>query len=331
MKNKWKIGIGILLVVLVMTVSGITLVINDSENAGKATVSESYRTDKEQNTDNHITDDSKEESTEASNNNQEVSAQAVTGEAAGFTDSEVTAQAVSETPVPSPASTDVPTPEPVVYPESEGARKVYLTFDDGTSEQTDRVLDILAQYGVKATFFVTAHGGEENAARYRRIVAEGHSIGLHSVTHNYQQVYASIESYIADVEGIRQFVKDTTGVDSHLYRFPGGSSNSVSNIPMEECIRYLNQNGYRYFDWNIDTSDSVNRNQSVEEFLSRVFGGAIDKYHNSVILMHDSARQDITVAALPQLIEGIQARGLEILPITEATPVCQHRKAESVQ
>ena len=233
-------------------------------------------------------------------------------------------------PAVQPEETPV-TPVPVAYPETEGPRKAYLTFDDGTSEQTDRILDILAQYGVKATFFVTARNGEENAARYRRIVAEGHSIGLHSVTHNYKQIYASLDAYIADVEGIRQFVLATTGVDSHLYRFPGGSSNSVASIPMEDCIRYLNQNGYRYFDWNIDTSDSVNKEQSVDKVVSRALGEAIDKYHNCVILMHDSASQAHTVAALPQIIEGIQARGMEILPITENTPLVQHRKAASVQ
>lgn len=244
-------------------------------------------------------------------------------------EAEVSDQALEE--VVASEVVPTPTPIPTVYPESEGGRKVYLTFDDGTSVQTDKILDILAQYGVKATFFVTAQGGEENAARYRRIVAEGHSIGLHSVSHNYKQIYASLDAYIADVEGIRQFVLDTTGVNSYLYRFPGGSSNSVSNIPVEDCIRYLNQNGYRYYDWNVDTSDSVNRGQSVDEMVSRALGSGVDTYHNCVILMHDSAGQDITVASLPRIIEGLQARGLEILPITENTPLVQHKKASSVQ
>ncbi len=229
--------------------------------------------------------------------------------------------------------TEIPTPTPVAvsYPESEGGRKVYLTFDDGTSVQTDRILDILKQYGVKATFFVTAQSGEENAARYRRIVAEGHSIGLHSVTHRYKEIYASLDTFIADVEGIRQFVLNTTGVNSYLYRFPGGSSNAVSTVPIEDCIRYLNQSGYRYFDWNIDTADSVNRSQSVDELVSRALGEGIDKYHNCVILMHDAKGLEHTVEALPRIIEGLQTRGLEILPITEATPVVQHKKASSVQ
>lgn len=225
----------------------------------------------------------------------------------------------------------VVTPEPGMIPETEGPRKAYLTFDDGTSEQTDKILDILAKYGVKATFFVCARGGEANAARYKRIVEEGHSIGLHSVSHKYKEVYASLDSYIADVEGIRKFVLDTTGYDTHLYRFPGGSSNSVSTVPMEECIRYLNQNGYRYFDWNIDSSDAVNRKQTPQELAARVLGREIDTYHNCVILMHDAAAQAQTVEALPAIIEGILARGMEILPITDNTPVVQHKKATSVQ
>lgn len=234
------------------------------------------------------------------------------------------------TPTPEPTPNPAPTPEPVVV--QEGQNVAYLTFDDGTSEQTDHVLDILAQYGVKATFFVTQQGGEENAARYRRIVNEGHSIGLHSVSHSYKQVYASLDTFIADVEGIRQFVLDTTGVNSHLYRFPGGSSNTVSNVPITDCIRYLNQNGYRYFDWNIDTSDAVNHNsQTVQQLLDNVFNGGVGKYHSCVILMHDSATQKTTVAALPQLIEGLLARGYAILPITDVTTPVQHKKAETVQ
>lgn len=218
-----------------------------------------------------------------------------------------------------------------VYPESEGGRKAYLTFDDGSSEQTDKILDILKKYNVKATFFVTKQSGEKNAARYRRIVAEGHSIGLHSVSHNYKKIYASMDSFVDDVEGIRAFVKETTGVDSHLYRFPGGSSNRVSKVDIEDCIRYLKKNGYRYFDWNIDTSDSVNRNQNAGDLVSQALGKGIDSYHNCVILMHDSAYQSTTVEALPKIIEGLQAKGLEILPITDATPAVQHKKAESVK
>lgn len=242
----------------------------------------------------------------------------------------VSPEATEPEPTPEPTPTPAPTPEPVVV--QEGQNVAYLTFDDGTSEQTDHVLDILAQYGVKATFFVTQQGGEENAARYRRIVNEGHSIGLHSVSHSYKQVYASLDTFIADVEGIRQFVLDTTGVNSHLYRFPGGSSNTVSNVPITDCIRYLNQNGYRYFDWNIDTSDAVNHNsQTVQQLLDNVFNGGVGKYHSCVILMHDSATQKTTVAALPQLIEGLLARGYAILPITDVTTPVQHKKAETVQ
>lgn len=265
-----------------------------------------------------------------------VAASADKGEKKQTTD-DVTKEAVSESPSEQPVSTPQPVSEPAVwtepetYPESEGARKAYLTFDDGCSEQTDRILDILAQYGVKATFFVTKQEGEENAARYRRIVAEGHSIGLHSMSHNYKIVYASMESYIADVEGIRQFVLETTGVDSHLYRFPGGSSNTVSQFPVEDCIRYLKQNGYRYYDWNIDTSDAVNHKMSAQELVEKALAPAVDRYHNCVILMHDSGSQATTVEALPYIIEGLRARGMEILPITGNTPLVQHKKASSVQ
>lgn len=307
--KKEQVIAGAILLAFVIVILGIVFGSNGEEINSK-------RNEKNQQT--------KQETTGTSVNSEDADNQIVSEQA--VTDSSSVPE-VTQTPVPE----NMVSASPVVYPESEGARKVYLTFDDGTSEQTDKILDILKQYGVKATFFVTAQSGEANAARYRRIVAEGHSIGLHSVTHKYKEIYASLDTFIADVEGIRRFVLDTTGVNSYLYRFPGGSSNSVANVPLEDCIRYLNQNGYRYFDWNIDTADSVNREQSADELVSRALGENIEKYHNSIILMHDSGSQAVTVEALPRIIEGLKARGMEILPITENTPPCQHKKADSVQ
>ena len=121
--------------------------------------------------------------------------------------------------------------------ENTAVKKVYLTFDDGPSQYTDDILDILAEYDVKATFFVNGREGFD--AEYMRIALEGHSIGMHSYSHVYDEVYSDLDSFAEDLHRIQQLIKDITGEECRLYRFPGGSSNAVHHMPMAECIEYL--------------------------------------------------------------------------------------------
>lgn len=218
-----------------------------------------------------------------------------------------------------------------IQQDQENLKKAYLTFDDGPSNNTDRILDILKQYNVKATFFVIGHTGEQNEAKYRRIVEEGHTIGLHTYSHRYKDVYDSLEKFESDLLQIRNYVRDLTGVDSSLVRFPGGSSNHVSSLPIQVFIKYLNDSHYKYYDWNVDSGDAKGKDNSVEVLLSNIFNEKINQYHNIMILMHDSDERNTTVDALPQIIEGLQARNFIILPITSDTEPIQHVKAESVQ
>lgn len=117
---------------------------------------------------------------------------------------------------------------------SNGIRRVYLTFDDGPSANTDRILDILAQYGVKATFFVV--GKEGYTDQYRRIVEDGHTLAMHSYSHRYNEVYASLDSYKADLTKLHDYLYELTGEDCRFVRFPGGSSNTVSKVSMWDLI-----------------------------------------------------------------------------------------------
>src|SRR5699024_5238173 len=103
-------------------------------------------------------------------------------------------------------------------------KAVYLTFDDGPSENTGRILDILKQYNIKATFFVTGNN-QEHDDMIKRAFDEGHSIGLHTYTHDYASVYASEEAYFDDLKKISDLVESIIGQKSYLIRFPGGSSN----------------------------------------------------------------------------------------------------------
>lgn len=203
-------------------------------------------------------------------------------------------------------------------------RKAYLTFDDGPSAYTGELLDILAEYHVKATFFVTGKKKEQYADIYRRIVEEGHTLGMHSYSHEYGNIYASLENFQDDLETLRNFLYDETGVTSNFYRFPGGSSNKVSQTDMSEMTTYLDELGISYFDWNISAGDATGRNVSSEQIVSNVVN-ALASHRVGVILMHDAADKRSTVDALPKLIEEIQKmEKTEILPITKETLLIQH-------
>lgn len=202
-------------------------------------------------------------------------------------------------------------------------RKVYLTFDDGPSENTGKILDILDDYNVKATFFVNGRTDDHSKKMYKRIVDEGHTIGMHSDTHNYSQVYASLSSFKKDFFRIQDLIYDYTGVKSDLYRFPGGSSNQVSDTSMSTLIRFLNKEHVRYFDWNVSSGDATSNEESSDEIIENVMRDVV-KYKTSVVLMHDAATKDTTVKALPELIQRIQKEGDLILPIDENTRLIQH-------
>lgn len=208
--------------------------------------------------------------------------------------------------------------------------KVYLTFDDGPSSNTSEILDILDQYGIKATFFVVGKEDEESKALYRRIVSEGHTLGMHSYTHKYSALYDSVEGFEEDFTRIRDLLYDVTGETCTLYRFPGGSSNRVSNTPMEEFISYLNQQGITYFDWNVSSGDATSQAYTADELVENVLSDVV-KYKSSVVLMHDSETKGTTVESLAAMIEALNGLGAQILPIDEDTTAIQHITADSVQ
>lgn len=205
-------------------------------------------------------------------------------------------------------------------------RKVYLTFDDGPSSNTDNILDILDTYGVKATFFVTGKEGAKAEASYRRIVEEGHTLGMHSYTHNYSVIYASEEAFMEDMEKLQRYLYDVTGVQSTYIRFPGGSSNKVSDVDMRLLITDVHEAGMEYFDWNVSSQDASSKPLTKEEILDNCLN-SIERFQNCIILMHDAGSKDSTVEALPELIEHIQAmEHTELLPITEDTVPVWHIK-----
>lgn len=201
---------------------------------------------------------------------------------------------------------------------------VYLTFDDGPSGNTQKILDILDQYGCKATFFVTAEWPE-----YKDMIKtaydKGHTIGLHSYSHTYSQVYASEDAYFQDLNQIGQYVKDEIGYVPCFIRFPGGSSNTVSKKYTQGIMSALAQDvqaqGYQYYDWNGDSCDGES-NKSTAQLIKNATGLHAN---NIIILCHDAQAKVNTVSALPSIIEYYQGQGYTFKAIDRDSFVSHHK------
>lgn len=197
---------------------------------------------------------------------------------------------------------------------------VYLTFDDGPSVHTSRLLKILEQYNVKATFFVVGN----NKDLMKEIVSKGHSIGIHSVTHNYRQIYSSSDAYFMDLDQMQENILEATGVRTHLVRFPGGSSNTVSCFNdgiMTILTQAVEEQGFQYFDWNVDSNDAGGAKDRETVFHNVING--IQQHNISVVLQHDT--QGFSVDAVEDIIQWGLANGYTFLPLTEESADCHHR------
>ncbi|MBE5885862.1 MAG: polysaccharide deacetylase [Lachnospiraceae bacterium] len=209
-------------------------------------------------------------------------------------------------------------PDSLVY---DGKKLVYLTFDDGPSEYTNEILDILAEYDVKATFFVLAKDGYE--AEYQRIVDEGHTLALHSYTHQYNQIYESPEAFRQDVTSLSDYLYEITGYQCKFYRFPGGSSNTIIQFDKNLLFDILEEEELVYFDWNVTSKDASSYRLSSQAIINNVLNG-VGQADKAVVLMHDASDKYTTVEALPEIIETLlEDKNTVFLPITDGTaPVC---------
>lgn len=199
----------------------------------------------------------------------------------------------------------------------------YLTFDDGPSDNTEKILDILKEYDVKATFFVVGQTDSKSVKLYKRIVKEGHTLGMHSFSHDYSKVYASEDAFEEDLKKIQTFLYRITGVKSTYYRFPGGSSNSVSSVPIENLIRILNKNHVTYYDWNAANGDALGTILPANQLIANSVNSIL-KNDESIVLMHDGNMYDTTVEALPDILKLLQDNEVTMLPINEETSPVHH-------
>lgn len=194
----------------------------------------------------------------------------------------------------------------------------YLTFDDGPSHHTLKILDILDKYNVKATFFVNYKPGMDNI--YKEIVNRGHVLANHTASHKYGKIYKNKESFLKDVQELDNKLTDITGQEpSKILRFPGGSNNKVNGHPdqnfMPDLAQYMTDLGYSFFDWNIDSTDAATFKQSENVIIHSILDNTPFTQHAN-ILMHDLDPKTTTVDALPEIIEGLQKQGFMIEPLT---------------
>lgn len=211
--------------------------------------------------------------------------------------------------------------------EEENAKGViYLTFDDGpSSDTTPKILDILEEKDVKATFFVV-HYNEKNQELLKEEAKRKHTIALHGYTHNYSEVYQSVDACMENFRKIQEQVYQTTGLKSNIIRFPGGSSNTISKKYCEGVMTELSQRvldeGYHYFDWNVDCDDAGHAKTSDDVFHNVISG--IKENRNNVVLMHDFSKNEKTVNALANIIDYGRENGFIFRKITEETPMVRH-------
>lgn len=196
---------------------------------------------------------------------------------------------------------------------------VYLTFDDGPSENTQKIMDILARYNAKATFFVTGRNQKYNYL-IKDAYNAGHTIALHTYSHDYQTVYSSVDDYFDDLNKVGEMVKNEIGFVPHYIRFPGGSSNTVSRKYCQGIMSTLTkevvEKGYQYYDWNGDSTDASGNHVAVDKLIRN---GTLCHDNNVMILCHDTQAKDTTVQALPSIIEHYQSLGYSFKGIDDKT------------
>ncbi len=196
-------------------------------------------------------------------------------------------------------------------------KTMYLTFDDGPSEEnTAAILDILKERNIKATFFVVGENVEKHPEVARRIVEEGHTIGIHCYSHDYRKIYQSADSYLEDFQKARDAVHEATGVEVKMFRFPGGSINSYNKNVHEEIIEKMTGNGYIYFDWNASLEDAV-KNSTPEKIVQNALDSTLGR-RKVVMLGHDIVYN--TTLCLEEILDSLPE--YEMLPLTpEVSPI----------
>jgi peptidoglycan/xylan/chitin deacetylase (PgdA/CDA1 family) len=209
-------------------------------------------------------------------------------------------------------------------------KTAYLTFDDGPSENTEKILEILKKYNIKATFFViTGEYNSKNLDLLEKINEEGHSIGIHSHSHDYNIIYDSLEAYLEDISNVSDAIYEKINIRPNIVRLPGGSINEYNQDIYQDIIDELAKRNFQYFDWNVSFNDAKN-NTSIEGIhQSAMYGIEQNKEKNIIVLAHDQTKNSIALEALEKVINVLESHGYSFSGITNSVePIAFLNKLE---
>ena len=219
-------------------------------------------------------------------------------------------------------------PQPVVETVIPEEKTIYLTFDDGPGPYTGRLLDVLDRYGAKATFFVTGNGrfyDTDYTDMIGRAFREGHSIGVHTLTHEYGEIYTSRDAFFRDFQAMEEIIREQTGEYTKLFRFPGGSSNSISRNYcygiMSDLAKHMTDMGYVYFDWNVDSGDALGGAKSSYEVVNNV-AAECSEHTVCVVLQHDT--KGFSVDAVAGILNWGRNHGYTFKALDESSYGAHH-------
>lgn len=202
---------------------------------------------------------------------------------------------------------------------------VYLTFDDGPSKNTEKVLTLLKEEGIQATFFVLGEHVLQQPEIAKRIVEEGHSIGNHTFNHKYEKLYGSFTEFADQVTKTDEAIYRTTGVRTTLFRAPGGTYSNFDQGYFEAMAAA----GYQVHDWNVDSGDSKRRGVPASEIIATVKGSKLADKLN--VLLHDSTGHEESVKALPAIIKYYKSKGYSFAPLTDKIKPIQFTVAKKLK
>lgn len=197
-------------------------------------------------------------------------------------------------------------------------KTVYLTFDDGPSRHTDKILRILGKYNIKATFFAVGKNDPKSKKIMKQIVEEGHTLAPHSYTHVYNKIYSSVDSFLDDFKKINDLIYETTGVRPNILRFPGGTVNVYNRRIFRELSAEMLRRGYTFYDWDVSAADAT-KSATADSVMKSIICGVHEDRRN-IVLMHDTSEK--TLKALEKTIIYLKNMGFAFDRLTnEVEPV----------
>lgn len=204
-------------------------------------------------------------------------------------------------------------------------KTVYLTFDDGPSSLTPKVLDLLDEYNAKATFFVVYTEDPEYTSYLKEIVDRGHTLAIHSYSHDYDKIYRSVDAFLEDFNQVYQWVYEETGQRPSLFRFPGGSTKGRSSL-IKNIVSEMERRGFIYYDWNVSSGDGSNLT-TAENILENIYPN-VNNFQMPVVLMHDGIGKNATLEALPNVFKILEENGYQCKALDETlVPIQYQRKS----